>query len=175
VHEVDKDALEASFIVVARDGDGAEDLPDQRLGNVDGDEHADAVAEAVFVHDLVQQHCNHGRANQLPRDEHCVPAQVVQAALLAPDYESGALEEDQDDREEFAHGLDALAVIAVGLVLLDEAGVSQQHDDHGGSHDWRDAQLHQGASVRGQDGTQLDKGVCGLGHVDALQRHVGAD
>lgn len=175
VDQVDEDAFEGSLVVVARDRDGGEDLPDDALGDVDGDEDGDTVAEAVFVHDLVEEHGDEGGDDQLACDEDGVVAEVVKGAVLASDDETDGLEEDEDDREELGHALDALTVLVVGLVLVDDARVREEHDDHGGCDYGRDTQLHQGAAVGGQDGSQLHEGVGGLGDVDSVEGDVAAD
>lgn len=66
---------------------------------------------------------------------------------MAAHDQPDALDDYEDDREELHHALEALHVVTISLVDLDEARVGEQSDDHGGGNDGRNAQLHEGAPV----------------------------
>ena len=61
-----------------------------------------------------------------------------------------------------------------GVTDLDDLGAGQQLHDEAGSDDGRDAQLHEGASVGGQDDTDPVEGIGRVGAHDAEEGDLAA-
>ena len=66
---------------------------------------------------------------------------------------------DSDDHAKELLGAVKESPVLRGVAHLDQLSAGQQLHDQPGGDDWRDAEFHQGSSVRGQDHTDPVEGV----------------
>ena len=66
-------------------------------------------------------------------------------------------------------------VFLEGVVNFNDVRACEELHDHGGSDDGSDSELHEGASVRGENDSHPVQRVSGIRGHDAVQGNLGAD
>uniref|UniRef100_A0A7S1C9Y9 alanine--tRNA ligase n=1 Tax=Bicosoecida sp. CB-2014 TaxID=1486930 RepID=A0A7S1C9Y9_9STRA len=160
----------------ARDGGRREGLPDDALADVGGEEERDARAHAVAAAQHLVQHQHHHASHEQLQDEQdrVAGAHVRDLTEHAGEDVHGALAERDEQAEELLRAVEQHAVLAQRLVDLEDVRAGEQLHDQAGRHQRRDAELHEGAAVRGQDGAHPVEGVVLGGGVDAVQGDLAA-
>mmetsp|Transcript_81 Transcript_81/g.192 ORF Transcript_81/g.192 Transcript_81/m.192 type:complete len:411 (-) Transcript_81:116-1348(-) len=158
------------------DGGGAEGLPHDVLADVGGDEETDARAQAVpLLQQLVQREHDESGAEQLGDDQQGVSRpDGRQVAVHAGHHVGDGLAHRDEDAEELLRPGEEGAVLLDVVVDLDDATARQELHDQAGRDDGRDAQLHEGAAVGGQDDAHPVEGVGRLGGLDAVDGDLAA-
>mmetsp|Transcript_1937 Transcript_1937/g.5612 ORF Transcript_1937/g.5612 Transcript_1937/m.5612 type:complete len:425 (-) Transcript_1937:27-1301(-) len=175
MEESDDGSLELSS-AASVDGGGTEGLPDNVFTDVGGNEQTDATSEAVsLLKELVEGEDNETGAEQLSDDDEGITgSDGTEVTVHATDNISDGLADRDEDTEELLGALEEGAVLLDVVVHLDDAGASQKLHDQTGRNDGTDAQLHEGAAVRGQDDAHPVERVGRLGALDAVDGDLAA-
>ena len=129
----------------------------------------------TLLQELVQQEDDQARDEELDDDQKTdAGSDVAGVAVHAgQDVHDGLAHRDHHP-EQLLRSVEQRAVLG-RVPDLDELGAGQQLHDEARGHDGRDAQLHEGSSVGGEDHTDPVEGIRGVRAHDAEQGDLKLD
>mmetsp|Transcript_48505 Transcript_48505/g.103923 ORF Transcript_48505/g.103923 Transcript_48505/m.103923 type:complete len:204 (-) Transcript_48505:300-911(-) len=153
---------------------GAQRLPHNRLTDVRGNEQRNAGSKAVaLLKELVQKNGEHPSEEELRHDQraHSEP-QCRWGSVHAAHHVREGLACSDDQTEELLCAVEEPLVLLQAMVHIDDPRARKQLHDPTGRDDGRDAQLHQGATIRSQHHPHPVEGIRCFGSDYAVDRNL---
>ena len=175
VEEGDDGSLELGA-AAGVDGGGTEGLPNDVLADVGGNEKTDTTSEAVsLLKELIEGEDDETGAEELGDDDEGVTStNGAEISIHTTNDVGNGLTDCNEDTKELLGTLEEGAVLLDVVVHLNDSRTGQKLHDQTGCNNRTDAELHEGAAVRGQDNAHPVEGIGRLGALDAVDGDLAA-